>query len=279
MFRLTATVIAIVALLSQMALAAPADNMASAHREFAADHIYAADALLQQVIDDAGSSQLQVEEALFLQSIIYYGDVLGAMAVIEPLAAASEEGSGYKEEVSRQLLLARRAFHAAAGRYLTATVLGSKLETVKVEMPAFSEEDFSLIQATLRDRAQLQEILAGYETDSSVGKGLLAKSSRLGLYTGFGRMLPPGTSRKLASVRSQFSKGSVFTPIMYMDFIAEVSLEMSRLVREPGGPDLLGLAQRADERIMQLAGSNPQNLYVKNAEKRKASYQKLDKEN
>lgn len=279
MLRLIATTALWMALLSMTIQAAPADKLASAHREFAADHIYAADALLQEVIDDAASSQLQVEEALFLQTIIYYGDVLGAMAVIEPLAAASEQGSGYKEEVSRQLLLARRAFHAAASRYLTATVLGSKLETVKVDLPAFSEEDFSLIQATLRDKTELQNILGEYATDSSVGKGLLAKSSRLGLYTGFGRMLPPESSRKLASIRSQFGKGSVFTPIMYMDFIAEISLEMAKLVKEPNGPDLPGLAQRADERIIKLAGDNPQNLYVRNAGKRKASYQKLGKEN
>lgn len=264
---------------ASVASAAPADTLAQAHQEFADDHIYAADALLQQVIDDETASQVQVEEALLLQSLIYYGDVLGAVAVIEPLAAASTEGSGYKGEVSRQLLLARRAFHAAASRYLTATVLGSNLEDIKVDLPEFTEADLAIIKDTLSDGKALKDIMTSYETDSSVGKGLLAKASRLGLYTGFGRMLPPDASRRFSGIRSQYSRGSVFTPIMYMDFVAEVSLEMAMLINEPNGPDLVDLARRADERIMKLAGSNPQNLYVKNAGKRKATYQKLAGEN
>ncbi|MCB1186980.1 hypothetical protein KDL29_07405 [bacterium] len=255
-----------------------ADNLSKARSEFAADHIYAADALLQKVIDDEAANQLQVEEALFLQSIIYYGDVLGAMAVIEPLAAASAEGSGYKGEVSRQLLLARRAFYASASRFVTATVLGSKLEKVQITLPSFTDADLAVINSTLSDKAALDAILTGYESDSAVGKGLLAKASRLGLYTGFGRMLPPGSSRKFAAIRSSFSQGSVFTPIMYMDFIAEISVEMAYLVNEPNGPDLVGLAKRADERIMELTGGNPENLYVKNATRRMAGYKKLGKE-
>ncbi|MEZ5337979.1 MAG: hypothetical protein R3F46_06900 [bacterium] len=277
--RLTIGILISGILLAVPALAqGPADNLQKARSEFSADHIYAADALLQKVIDDEAASQLQVEEALFLQSIIYYGDVLGAMAVIEPLASASSQGSGYKGEVSRQLLLARRAFHAASTRYLTATVLGSKLDKVTLELPPFTEADLAAINSTLSDKAALERILTDYETDSAVGKGLLAKSSRLGLYTGFGRMLPPGGSRKFASIRSSFKQGSAFTPVMYMDFIAEVSVEMAMLVNEPNGPDLIDLARRADERIMEITGGKPDNLYVKNATRRMAGYRKAGKE-
>ena len=66
--------------------------------------------------------------------------------------------------------------------------------------------------------------------------------------------------------------GQRFDHLHYLDWAARVALDMHGLLNEPNGPDLLGLARNCDKRIMQIAGDQPDNIYVKNAHKRADKY-------
>ena len=109
-----------------MVLAAPADNLAQARSEIAAGRLYSADALLQDVVTADEAEVAELQEALFLQSTVYAGDVLGAVALIQPMAVVTTEGSELKAEISRQLLNARRAFELAVNSYLIASFTTTK---------------------------------------------------------------------------------------------------------------------------------------------------------
>ncbi|MCH7472546.1 hypothetical protein IIA79_06295 [bacterium] len=266
---------AVLVLLPMAALASPAENLAEAKAEVAADHLYSADALLGEVVKSPDAATGEVEEALYLQSIIYSGDVLGAVAVMQPLALASNESSELKGQVSRQLLLARLAFEVTLNDYLDATVMGGRLDEVKLVLPAFTNQDVEMLTSTLADPAAIAQILAEYDDDPSAGQGLLARANQFGFFLAISASVPEQMSGDFAIVRSKFSGGLPFDRLHYLDWAARVALDMHALVQEPGGPDLLGLAKRCDERIRQIAGDDPANQYVKNALDRASMYGQL----
>jgi hypothetical protein len=268
--RLTTPLLIMLLLPAALWAQAPADKLASARAEITSGHPYAADALLQEVVDSEDAGMAQVEEALCLQTMIYYGDVFGAALVMGPLGTASSEPSELKAQISQQLLLARRAFLAAGSNYLNTTVRGTLLAQLKLELPAFSESDIDKINSTLSSKEALQKILADFPKDPSAGQGLLAKANQFGLYLGFSSTVPKTAGRKMADVRQQLNSGVVFKQASYLDWMATVALDMNSLVNEPGGPDLKGLARRADERLLKLV--EPDSQYAKNARQRAAKY-------
>jgi len=250
----------------------PQDKLRQAKGEMAGGHPYAADALLQEVINADDASTAEVEEALCLQTMIYYGDVFGAALVMAPLGVASAEPSKLKGQISQQLLLARRAFVVASNSYLNTTMRGSELKTLQLELPAFSEKDIEQINATISDKAALQKILADFSKDPAAGNGLVAKANQFGLYLGFSSTVPKTPGRTMGDVRAKLQGGLPFDALRYIDWMSTVALDMSYLVNEPGGPDLKGLARRADERLVKLAGNDANSTYVKNARKRAEKY-------
>jgi hypothetical protein len=249
--------------------AAPADSLAKAKAEIAQHKLYSADPLLQDVVNSHDSTPSQVEEALVLQSCIYYGDVFGAAFVMAPLAAASSEGSPLKALVSQQLLLARRAFHVAANSYMDTTVAGSQLTQLKLELPPFTDSDLDVLKQGLGNKAALKRILDEYPEDPSAGQGMLAQANHFGLYLAFGAAYPRSAGRKLTDVRSALKAGVAFDELRYLDWIATVAGELAGLVKEPGGPDLSALAKRADERLLKRGASKPDSQFVKNAKQRR----------
>lgn len=249
---------------------APSEALSQAKGELAQGHPYGADALLQKVVDAEDAETAQVEEALCLQAMIYYGDVFGAALVMAPLGTASAAPSEFKGQISQQLLLARRAFVAAGNSYLNATVRGSQLKTLKVALPAFSETDVDQINATVNDKAALQKLLTDFPSDPAPAQGLLAKANQFGMYLGFSSTVPKTKERRISDVRAKLKNGVDFDTLRYLDWMATVALDMHFLVNEPSGPDLKGLARRSDERLLKLAGADSE--FANNARKRAEKY-------
>ncbi len=260
-------------LIPVLVLASPADDLAKARQEIAAGRLYAADALLQNIVsaDEADVGQLQ--EALCLQSAIYAGDVLGAVALIQPLALTTTEGSEFKAEISRQLLSARRAFQMAVNSYLVASFGGGELSQLKLDLPPLTSDDVDVLMATLHDSDELNRINSIYASDPAPARGLLAEANRYSFYLALSDAVPGGANRDIAKIRSTFAAGARFDHLHYLDWAARVALDMHQLLNEPNGPDLLGLAQSCDKRIMQLAGDQQNNVYVNNARLRAPKYQ------
>jgi hypothetical protein len=246
----------------------PADKLAAAKSEIKDGHCYSADKSLQEIVDSVDASPAQVEEALYLQCMIYYGDVFGAALMMAPLAAASSEGSGLKGQVSKQMLLARRAFTAAANSYLNSTLSGGELKKLTVALPPFNEMDMDQLDATIKNQAALKQMMEEYDKDPAAGNGCLAKASQFGFYLGISSAVPKTPGRKVGDVRKQLAAGVTFDQLGFLDWLATVARDMHSLVNEPNGPDLPGLSRRADERILKLAGNDTSNQYVKNAHKR-----------
>lgn len=260
-------------LLPTLAFAAPADDLAQARAEITAGRLYAADALLQNIVTAEDAGVVQLQEALCLQSAIYAGDVLGAVALIQPLALTTAEGSEFKAEISRQLLSARRAFEFAVNSYLVASFAGGELTQLKLNLPPLSAADVDLLMATLHDAGELNSINAAYASDPAPARGLLAQANRYSFYLALSDALPATVSRDIEKIRSTFAAGARFDHLHYLDWAARVALDMHQLLEEPNGPDLLGLAQSCDKRILQLAGEQLDNVYVNNARLRAQKYQ------
>ncbi len=258
------------AVLAQTA-AEPAKLLEQAHSEIAQAHLYSADSILRNVMKSPEASVGQVQEALALQCMIYSGDVLGAALLIQPLGQASAEGSGLKGEVSQQLVLARHAFAIAANDYLNATVLGAELKQLKLTLPNYTQADVQKLEGTLASPSELATMLAGYASDPTPGQGLITRSNQYGFYLAFAAAVPGGLGQNPDSIRAKVQAGAAFDNLHFLDWIARVALDMHHLLKEPNGPDLTGLAKRADERILKLAGA--ESAYAKAARSRAGKYQ------
>jgi hypothetical protein len=256
-----------------LSAATPAEDLASAKKDIAADHVYSADALLQKIVTSPDATPVQVQEALYLQGMIYYGDVFGAALLIGPVAGGSGgKDSKLGQETSRQLLLARRAFHAASARLMNEFNAGRKLETIKVDLPPFGEADIDKLNEAVASKSVMQALVQGYEADESAGRGMLAKANHFGLYVAFGSLLPKAKGRKMSEVDTKLKAGQAFDEARYLDWLATVSLDMRGLINnEPSAPDLLGLAKRADERLKKMVKDKESPLY-KNAVSRSKNY-------
>jgi hypothetical protein len=80
-------------------------------------------------------------------------------------------------------------------------------------------------------------------------------------------------SADVEQIGNDFAEGIEFNHIHYLDWAARVALDMHGLVNEPDGPDLIGLAQRCDDRLLSLAGGSATEYYVSEARKRAAKYE------
>jgi hypothetical protein len=258
--------------MSSALAATPPETLTQARAELAAGRPYAADALLQEVVDSADTETAVLEEALVLQCAIYAGDVLGAVALMHPLAQVEGEEVGFKQEVGRQLLLARRAFSAAANNYLNGSVMGSELQSVELTLPEIAPEDVDVMMATLHDIEALTRINSEFEHDSAPGHGLLAQINRYSMLLALSDALPGPPSRDVTEIRSRFKQPQRFDHLHYLDWLARVALDMHRLAQEPDGPDLLGLAGRCDERILTLTDDGQDNVYALRARGRAGSH-------
>jgi hypothetical protein len=248
----------------------PAKLLEQAHSEIATSHLYSADAILRDVMKSPDASVAQVQEALSLQCMIYAGDVLGAALLIQPLGKASVEGSGLKGEVSKQLVLARHAFAIAANDYLNATVMGAELKQLKLTLPNYTQADVTKLENTLASPADLKAMLDGYSKDPTPGQGLMTRANQYGFFLAFSAAVPGSLGQNPDNIRAKVKQGVTFDNLNYLDWIARVALDMHHLLKEPNGPDLTGLAQRADERILKLAQAD--SPYAKAARSRAGKY-------
>lgn len=278
--RLRGAALAVPALLAWLVLlpsaanAGPADDLASAKAEVAANHPYSADALLQKVVKAGDASPLQLQEALVLQQMVYYGDVFGAALLLAPVSAATGKPSKLGAEASKQLLMARRAFYVSAKNFLNATFSDRPLKQVKLELPPLTSDDVSKFEALLNQKESMAKLVADYDSDPAAGKGLLARTSQFGLYLGFGALLPK-SGRKVEDIRAGYKSGATYDYLAHLDWMATVSLELHKLAKEPQVPDpdfMLSLAKSCDERIKVLTKDNPDSPYLKKASARSGKY-------
>ena len=261
-------------MLTGLAWAGAGEKLAEAKTEIGNDHAYSADALLQEVVKDETATSGQVQEALFLQCMIYYGDVFGAALLLGPCGAASEGQHPFKQDVGEQLLLARRAFTISAEKYLNETVMQAALTRIKFTLPELNQSDVDTLQSVLADPATIRSMLTQYDADPSPARGLQARSNQFGFYICSGALLGPvaGQQRSVADIRSTLSQGVPYDHAAYLDWIASVLLDMYSLINEPNGPDFIGLSKRANDRLLSQYGSNPANQHVVNARERAAKY-------
>jgi hypothetical protein len=248
----------------------PARLLEEAHAEIALSHLYSADAILRDVMESPDASVAQVEEALALQCMIYSGDVLGAALLVTPLGNASQEGSGLKAEVTKQLILARRAFSISANDYLNATIGGSELAQLKLALPQFSQADVTKLEDTLASPQVLAGMVEGYATDPTPGQGLITRANQYGFYLAFSAAVQENLAQNPDSVRAAAQRGTPFDELHFLDWMARVAIDMHRLLQDPDGPDMLALAKRCDQRILAHAPEN--NEYAAAARSRAGSY-------
>lgn len=225
-----------------------------------------ADQLLQAVTIHPDASTAQLEEALVLQLVLYYGDVIGAMTVIPSLGKVAKEGSALKGAVGKQLVLARRAFAASMSSYLNSTITGTQLKQTNLPLPGFSEADARRIHQTLAETKTLDAIVSNFASDPAPGMGLLSRANLLGLYVSAGSLSP--RSGGFAALRSKLGGGVEYKADRYLDWAATAALEMHGMVNDPGGPDMLALSRRCDERLLQWYGKDANNSHVKAAKQR-----------
>lgn len=244
----------------------PAQLLAEAKVDIEKFKTGTADQLLQAVTTHADASTVQQEEALILQLVLYYGDVIGAMTMIPSLGKVGKEGSVLKGAVGKQLVLARRAFASSMSNYLNSTVTGSQLQRTSLPLPAFSEADAKRIHQTLAQSEMLDAIVSNFATDPAPGMGLLSRANLLGLYVSAGSLAP--RSGGFAALRGKLAGGVDYKADRYLDWAATAAREMHDMVSDPGGPDMLALSKRCDERLLQWYGKNADNTYVKAAKKR-----------
>jgi hypothetical protein len=249
----------------------PQQLIDAAQQEIKQFHTGTADQYLQAVIDSPGSSAAQIEDALVLQMVLYYGDVIGAMTIIPSLARVGKQGSPLKDIVGKQLVLARRAFAASMNGYLNNTVRGQQLRGTDLQLPEFTNEDAKRLGQTMADAKTLDALVSGFAKDPAPGRGLLSKANLMGLYVSAGSLAPyrgPKEGDHFKALRSKLAAGVDFNAAQYLDWASTACLEMKKMLRDPGGPDMAALSQRCDERILQWYGKDPSNAYVKAAQKR-----------
>jgi len=198
--------------------------------------------------------------------------VLGAHIFARQLALGTTEGSPLKTEIARQLLSARMAFSVVINDYLNATVMGSELQSIKLQLPSMTDDDVAIMMATLDDADALVKINTQFAEDPTAGRGLLARINQYSFALAIKDAVPAEFGQKLSAVQQGLAGGVSFNRLCYLDWAARVALDMHRMVNEPGGPDLLGLAQRCDKRITDAAAADPNSQYVKNAQQRMKQY-------
>jgi hypothetical protein len=248
----------------------PTQLLAEAKAEITASHSYKADALLQQVIKSEDASRAQVEEALVLQGMIYYGDVFASALVLPSLVAVAKKPEPFGRKVSERMIMAGRAFHESVTSYLNITAGGGKLSKLQVSLANFNEDDVKKLQDALSAKATVESMLDSYPTDPSTGEGLYSRASQFGLYLGLGGTLPKQKGRKLADIRSRLGAGVQFDQLRYLDWAASVSLDMSKQINDTLPEfSLADLSKRCDERLAKLAPADSQ--FGKNAKARLAN--------
>jgi hypothetical protein len=245
----------------------PVQLLAEAKADIALFKTGTADQLLQAVVLHPDASTAQVEEALVVQCIMYYGDVMGAMTLIPAMARVGKEGSPLKAEIGKQLVLARRAFAASLSSYLNDTAGGAKLQQVSLTLPPFEDADAKRIHHTLTDQPTLDLIVSGFTKDPAPGLGLVSKSNLMGLYISSTAVAPK--TKGFTPLRSKLSGGVAFEADQYLDWAAQACVEMAKMLKDPRGPDMRALSKRCDERILAWYGSSADNPHVKAAKKRR----------
>jgi hypothetical protein len=256
------------------AAAAPGDDLAAAKAELSANHPYSADALLQKIVKASDASPAELQEALVLQQMVYYGDVFGAALLLAPVSAATGKPSKLGAEASKQLLMARRAFYVSAKNFLNATFSERPLKQIQLELPTLTGDDVKKFEALLNTKEAMTKLIADYDADPSAGKGLLSRTSQFGLYLGMGALLPK-SSRKVEDIRASFKSGASYGYLGHLDWLATVSIELHGLAKEPQVPDpnfMLSLAKSCDERIKALTKDDPGSAYLKKAKARAGKY-------
>jgi len=166
-----------------------------------------------------------------------------------------------------------KAFEAAVNSYLIASFAGSELTHLEFKLPPLSADNVDVLMATLHDGDELNSINSSYAQDPAAGRGLLAQANRYSFYLALSDAVPGSGSRDIAVIGRAFAAGQRFDHLHYLDWAARVALDMHHLLQEPNGPDLLGLAQSCDKRILQIAGDQQDNIYVQNAHRRASKYQ------
>jgi hypothetical protein len=245
----------------------PAQLIAEAKSEISASHSYKADTLLGEVIKSADASRAQVEEAMVMRGMIYYGDVFGSALVLPSFVAVAKKPEPLGRKVSETLIMASRAFDANLTEYLNITAAGSKLTKLQVTLPDLDEADVKKLQDTLSNKASVESMLAGYSSDPSGGEGLRSKAGQFGMYLGYGGTLPKDQHRKLPDIKAKFAPGTQFDQVRYLDWAASVCLDMSRQVHDTVPEfNLADLAKKVDQRLLKVAPADSQ--FAKNAKAR-----------
>jgi hypothetical protein len=253
--------------LASPATKTPAQLLTEARTEITASRAYKADALLQQVIKSPDAQRAQVEEALVLQGMIYYGDVFASSLLLPSLVAVAKKPEPFGKKVSERMILAGRAFHSAVTKYLNITAGGGKLSSLKVTLPDFAEADVKKLQDSLSNKATVEGLLASYSSDPAAGEGMYSRASQFGLYLGFGGTLPKEKGRKFGAIKSKFQSGVTFDQLRYLDWAASVSHDMSKSVKDPLPEfNLKELSKRCDQRLLKVAPAD--STFAKNAKAR-----------
>jgi hypothetical protein len=264
---------AILALCAALAIssASAGDSLGQAKAEIAGHKLFSAVPLLQAVINAPDASQVQVEEAAVLQSVLCAGLVIGAGLTMRGLAADATD-TPFKALVAGQMMTSRAGFAEAAGSYLNATVMGAKLDKLQLKLPELSTESVTQMEAALTDPKKISAMLANYGANPAEAQGLLAAANHYGLYgvaSDIG-LVARGTAPE--GVRSKISGGVGLSQLYYLDWLATAALKFHHLVKDPTGPDMLSLAKRCDERLKKVAGADAGNKYVKQAQARAKEY-------
>ncbi len=259
--------IVFVLLIPILAFAGSAEDLAQAKQNFSAGDPVGGEQLLQQVVESSDASAVEVEEALFWQLMLYSGDFLSSVALMQSMGAV-DSGSGLKRLVAQQMGLSRWAFFVASGNYLNNTVTGGSLEKVTLEMPKMDSEDTQMLLSTLANPELIATILADYETDQSVGLGLLERTNQYSMYLALADGLPGMHSHDFALLRGRVSAGESFDQLHFLDWVARVALDMDSLLNETNGPDLPSIQQRCDQRITALLQGDRNNKYLREVEAR-----------
>jgi hypothetical protein len=245
----------------------PAQLLSEAKAELSASHAYKADTLLGDVIKSPDSSRAQVEEALVMRGMIYYGDVFGSALLLPSFVAVAKKPEPLGRKVSETLIMASRAFDANLTEYLNITAAGSKLQKVQLTLPDFSEADVQKLQDTLSNKNSVEALLAGYSSDPSSGEGLRTRASQFGMYLGYGGTLPKDKTRKLPEIKAKFAAGAPFDQARYLDWAASVCHDISQQVHDTQPEfNLAELGRRVDQRLLKVAPADSQ--FAKNAKAR-----------
>lgn len=251
-----------------LVMASATEDLVQAKQKLTAGDPVGGELLLQQVVESADASSVEVEEALFWQLMVYSGDFLSSVALMQSMGAAGESGSSLKRQVAQQMGLSRWAFFVASGNYLNNTVSGGSLDKVELELPQIDDQDTQMLLGTLADPGLIATILAGFEADPSVGLGLLESTNQYSMYLAVADALPDVPRHDLTLLRRRVSAGENFEQTHFLDWVARVALDMDSLLNEPNGPDLPSIQRRCDQRITALVQADPNNPYMIEVEAR-----------